>query len=118
MVPAINIVFLLLIFFMIAGRIEATSDQLIIPTSVSETALAHSEAEIKIAADGVIVLNTQTMHSAADLLAALGKLALNKQLLVTCHIHKELPAKALDPVLSAVRKLGIKKLNIATQVQL
>ena len=36
MVPAINIVFLLLIFFMIAGHIEARNADLQIPASSSE----------------------------------------------------------------------------------
>jgi len=112
MIPAINIVFLLLIFFMIAGQIESSSDQLRIPESISETELSQQDLTIQIMANGDHYLNgdmiTTTLNQQFKLLAV------SPLTSVTFHIHKDLPASSLDPVLEAVHLSGIKRLSIAT----
>ncbi|WP_417224581.1 ExbD/TolR family protein [Amphritea sp.] len=113
MIPAINIVFLLLIFFMLAGHIEAQDAQLKIPASNSESELKMSELEIKISASGSFTLNGQPSHQ--DLKAALRSLTLTPETVVICHIHRDLPSSALDPVLQVVQQFGIKSLLIATE---
>lgn len=115
MVPAINIVFLLLIFFMIAGKIEAQKQPLTIPSSSSESELVTSEVEIQISVDGLYFLNSLPIKE--SLYLELQRLVLNDQSVVTVLVDRELPATVLDPVLNAVRKLGIKNLNIATERQ-
>lgn len=115
MIPAINIVFLLLIFFMIAGHIEARNEQLQIPGSLSEQDLNIREIEIQVLADGNYLLNGTALSS--DIAAALNEMALSKESVITLHIHRDLPASSLDPVLKSVRKLGIKQLLIATEQQ-
>lgn len=115
MVPAINIVFLLLIFFMIAGQIEAQQQPLTIPISSSESERVPSEVEIQISVDGQYFLNGVPITD--SLYQALQRLTLTAQSGVTVLVDRDLPAKVLDPVFSAVRKLGIKNVNIATQQQ-
>ena len=115
MVPAINIVFLLLIFFMIAGKIEAQKQPLTIPSSSSESELVTSEVEIQISVDGLYFLNSLPIKE--SLYLELQRLVLNDQSVVTVLVDRELPSTVLDPVLKAVRKLGIKNLNFATERQ-
>jgi biopolymer transport protein ExbD len=116
MVPAINIVFLLLIFFMIAGHIEARNADLQIPASSSEGELVARDIEIQILVNGDHYLNGQKIET--SLLASLQALAPSTESVVTCHIDRNLPFSALDPVLSAVRQLNIKRLQIATEQRL
>lgn len=116
MVPAINIVFLLLIFFMIAGHIEARNADLQIPASSSEGELVARDIEIQILVNGEYYLNGQKIEK--SLLASLQALAPSAESVVTCHIDRNLPFSALDPVLSAIRQLNIKRLQIATEQRL
>ncbi|MGI1670885.1 MAG: biopolymer transporter ExbD [Neptuniibacter sp.] len=115
MIPAINIVFLLLIFFMIAGHIEARNEQLKIPQSSSEKDLEAQDVDIQILADGSYVLNGQ--KSDVALSEALQQLSLSSESIITLHVHRDLPASSMDPVLKSTRQLGIKHLQIATVQQ-
>lgn len=115
MIPAINIVFLLLIFFMIAGHIEARSDLLQVPASATEENLEAREIEIKVSAQGEYFLNGVAVE--APLLSHLQALNLSPETLVVCYVDRNLAASALDPILRGVRQLGIKQLMIATVQQ-
>jgi biopolymer transport protein ExbD len=113
MIPAINIVFLLLIFFMIAGQIQATNDQLIIPKSVSDAAIPEQAILVNVMADGRYYINEQAIDS--SLVDALQALGVSSTSTINCHLHKDLPVTALDPVLQAVRLLGVETLHLATE---
>ncbi|MDO6593013.1 biopolymer transporter ExbD [Neptuniibacter sp. 1_MG-2023] len=120
MVPAINIVFLLLIFFMIAGHIEARNADLQIPASSSEGGLVARDIEIQILLNGDHYLNGQKidkplLESLQALESSAEPIVISEESIVTCHIDRNLPFSALDPVLSAVRQLKIKRLQIATE---
>ncbi|WP_191601939.1 ExbD/TolR family protein [Marinomonas algicola] len=114
MIPAINIVFLLLIFFMIAGHIESRSDLLVIPSSSSETDLVMQEIEIRVMADSRYYLNDIQINK-DELVERIRNLSPSTESKITCRIHKELPASAMDPVLTAVRLLGAKQLLLVTE---
>ncbi|MCZ2723739.1 biopolymer transporter ExbD [Marinomonas sp. 15G1-11] len=114
MVPAINIVFLLLIFFMIAGHIESRSDQLVIPTSSSETDLVLQDIEIRVMAGERYYLNDVQVE-AKDLFEQVRQLSPALEVKIICRIHKDLPASSMDPVLQAVKKLGTKQLLLVTE---
>jgi biopolymer transport protein ExbD len=113
MIPAINIVFLLLIFFMIAGQIQATNDQLIIPKSVSDAAIPEQAILVNVMADGRYYINEQAVDS--SLVDALQAQGVSSNSTITCNLHKDLPVTALDPVLQAVRLLGVEQLHLATE---
>lgn len=113
MVPAINVVFLLLIFFMMVGHIESRSDLLKIPQSESSVDIAPQSLELKLFADGSMQL--QGVELTAGLLDALRASQVSGETTLICHVHRELSASALDPVLAAARQLGIGSLQIATQ---
>lgn len=115
MIPAINIVFLLLIFFMIAGHIEATTDQLVIPASTSETDLQAPNVKIDVMADGQYLINEMAIKNTLnDDIDALG---VNASSTVVFYVHRDLPASSLDPVLSVIRQRGITRLQLATHLQ-
>lgn len=114
MVPAINVIFLLLIFFMLAGHIEATNDQLKVSKSISHSDLKTESNELQILANGKIIFNSTLVSG--NLVAALKKAGISKDSSLICAIHHELPASALDPVLKAANELGLKKLELMTEL--
>ncbi len=114
MIPAINIVFLLLIFFMIAGQIEASSDQLRIPSSSSEAELDVIDTKIELLADGTVLIDDNIVTT--PLVTAISTLGLTVDSTVVCYVHKDLPASRLDPLLSSIRQLGITRLTLATKL--
>lgn len=114
MIPAINIVFLLLIFFMIAGHIESRSDQLVIPSSSSESDLVIQDIEVRVMADSRYYLN-DVQVSPSELFERILHLSLSLDSKIICRIHKDLPASAMDPVLKAVKQAGAKQLLLVTE---
>lgn len=115
MIPAINIVFLLLIFFMIAGHIEARNTDLLIPQSKSYSELEIKDILIEVSASGEYLINGKKFNT--SLTQALADLNLSPESMITCKVHKTLPVTVLDPILNSVRTLGIRHLNIATESQ-
>ena len=112
MIPAINIVFLLLIFFMIAGKIESRDTQLLVPKSSSDAKFSKQEVNINIMPNGDYSINNTKVED--SLINQFELLKLNENSIITCHIHNELPVSKLDSVLEAVQVFGIKQINIAT----
>ena len=112
MIPAINIVFLLLIFFMIAGKIENRDTQLLVPKSTSDAKFSKQEVNINIMPNGDYSINNTKVDD--SLIKQFELLKLNENTIITCHIHNELPVSKLDEVLEAVQVFGIKQINIAT----
>ena len=113
MVPAINIVFLLLIFFMIAGHIEARNGQLMIPASSSQGELIAQDFEIRIIANGDYYLNGEKVEGALS--TKIQSFQPSPDSVVVCYVDRNLPYSALNPVLSSVRQLKIKRLQVATE---
>ena len=115
MIPAINIVFLLLIFFMIAGQITVHSDQLQLPKSSSESELTPQAIEIQLMANGEHILNGNPIMP-AQLFEQIKQLKPSEESAVTLRVHKNLPASALDLVLKGIRQFGIQRLQLATEL--
>jgi biopolymer transport protein ExbD len=113
MIPAINVVFLLLVFFMLVGHIEAQHELLKIPQSESQGELKEQTLEINILGDGQRLLDGQAIQG--SLLQALQAAQVNTQTTLNLRIHKDLPVTQLDPVLSAARQLGVGHLHILTE---
>lgn len=112
MIPAINIVFLLLIFFMVAGQIKAPQEELAIPSSISESELASLDAVLEIDAQGKLTLNHQPINSIRELGASneSGKISS-----LTLRVHKTLSVDVLDPILRRIRELGLKQVQLETE---
>ena len=97
MIPLINIVFLLLIFFIVAGQIKAQPDQAITLPSTAQLESAQAQTlRLELFADGQLMLNGElievaSLKSKIDLESA-GSIALFADARVT--------AKQLDELLS------------------
>ena len=112
MIPAINIVFLLLIFFMVAGQIKAPQEELTVPTSSSESELASLDAVLEIDAQGKLTLNHQPITSIRQLGASKESAKISS---LTLRVHKTLNAEVLDPILRRIRELGLKQVQLETE---
>ena len=113
LIPMINIVFLLLIFFMIAGQIAQQEPNLQLPISQSEQELSPLGVAIHIRADGQVSLGGEAVDG--DLEQRLAQSLGDPATPVNCHVHQNLPASVLDPVLNAARRLGVQRLQIVTE---
>lgn len=121
LIPLINIVFLMLIFFMVAGHIsESDPIQVQPPASVSEsqsevkplTIVVSTEGEIavgqeQVTKDTLSAVITQHFEQAAD--------PQSFRLLVK--VDANLAVEELQQVLSLIKQTGIKRIALATQKQ-
>lgn len=121
MIPLINIVFLMLIFFMIAGQLTA-SELITIqpPTSQQQSAIAEHDAVLLISATGQLALNDVFIK--ADTLTENLQQNISEnnnvqsfRLLVKTDAN--VPATQLTDLLKQVRAAGILKVSLATQTQ-
>lgn len=115
MIPLINIVFLLLIFFMIAGRIEASRPpELDLPVSYHAAPATAQAVTISINAAGQWFVQDQPI-TADTLPMALDSMALSAQTGIDLFLHQSLKARDLDAMLEALRTQGIARVRLVTR---
>ncbi len=116
-IPMINVVFLLLIFFMVAGTIRNIHSQDIeIPTSDSKQSLSVSALDITVNQHQEIRLNGEaiTAEALGSAIAAHILKAPSNQT-VSLKADKRLKAYQLDAVLNTLRSQGIKLITLYSQ---
>ncbi|CUH67337.1 protein TolR [Thalassovita gelatinovora] len=107
-VPMINVVFLLLIFFMMSARIApAPPFDLTLPTAVQNAALEEDRA-LYLSADGAVGFQGLL---GAKAWAALGVLDKTQEL--TVRADADLPAPMLAAVLAKLAAMGISSASLA-----
>ena len=96
MIPLINIVFLLLIFFMVAGQIKAQPDQAITLPSTAQLEMAQAQTlRLEMFADGQLSFNGETI-----LIEQLDKkIDLNATGSLALFADEKITAKQLDELL-------------------
>lgn len=113
LIPLINIVFLMLIFFLVAGRIAATDSAMFsAPQSSQDRRLDDSGITILLAADHSVWINEQALDG--SLQAFLQQHAVDHETKVVLKVDAALKAPVLDPVLLALQSLGVQKLKLVT----
>ncbi|EAR10807.1 ExbD/TolR family protein [Reinekea blandensis] len=113
MVPAINIVFLLLIFFMIAGQFGVPSITAPVPESGAQDSLTPSEHVLYVLGPNEYQLDSRSVQtSVVDALHDLGE---PKDIELIIAVDRSLPTSVLDPVLRASREAGLQRVLIATE---
>ncbi len=113
LIPLINIVFLLLIFFMVAGQISAHDVETIEPPiSSSETPLNRESWVVQINSKQMILLNGEVIELAD--LAVVGGNQLEK---VIIKADQNTTAKTLHPVLQKLREQGVKNILLYSQLK-
>ena len=121
MIPLINIVFLILIFFMITGQIS-TSELLKIqpPTSEQRLALEEHDALLLVSDDGKLAFNNQWIKSDTLTESLQQSITESKDAQAFKFLVKTdaiLPANELMDLLQQVRAAGILKVSLATQTK-
>ena len=113
--PLINVVFLLLIFFMVAGRLAA-SDPFAIepPASGSEGAAEPRDLVVLLGADGRLALDGQEMAKAALAAAVAQRLAAAGGLPVRHKAGGRTEADAVVAVMELLREAGVERLQLLT----
>jgi len=113
--PLINVVFLLLIFFMIAGSLTVTEPfEIDPPTSRSQTAHEPDSLMILFSQDGRLALDNQPIQE-TQLLNKLAKVLQEKpDTQITLKADNGLPANQLVRFTQALNAAGVKKLRLLT----
>lgn len=119
LIPLINIVFLMLIFFMVAGHINQ-SDPLTVqpPTSASETHEAQAPLVIVVATDGQIAFEQTlvTKQQLAALITEQFEAAIDKQAVnLLVKVDANLAVEELQSMLQIIKQTGLKRVALATQ---
>jgi biopolymer transport protein ExbD len=109
LIPLINIIFLMLIFFMVAGRISAqkTAAPITLPEAALEQAAAEHAVRLEMTREGALLLDGAALENAAlpDALARLHGADPKTRLQLA--LDRELQAADLTPVLGALRASGL-----------
>ncbi|GLP98444.1 biopolymer transporter ExbD [Methylophaga thalassica] len=121
LVPLINIVFLMLIFFMVAGHISQ-SDPIKVqpPLSSSETKQIEQPLVIVVSDNGQVAIEQDIVDDNA-LLPVINKqfeaAADKDKFRILVKVDGSLPVERLQYVLSIIKQSGIKRVSLATQKQ-
>ena len=113
--PLINVVFLLMIFFMLAGRISALDPfQVEPPHSASAGSNEHQETIILVGADGRLAIDGQVLDQEgfADAIAAWAEANEGGRVRLKADGHAE--ATKVVEVMETMRKAGVEKLRLMT----
>ncbi len=112
LIPLINIVFLLLIFFMVAGQMQRPMAADIRLPDIDSQQPAQGDIQLELTADGGLWLNQQATTSAqlSNLLAAYSPASR-----ILLHADQHTTAAVLDPVLTAVRRSGFAQLQLVSE---
>ena len=119
MIPLINIVFLMLIFFMVAGQIAQSEPVKVnLPNSISEKHKPEEPAVIVIGLDGKIAFEKNIVSQPE--LTALIKQRFDRakdkeQFTLMVKVDGALPVEKLRGILTQIKQSGIKRVALATQ---
>ena len=113
--PLINVVFLLLIFFMLVGRVE-TPDPFKIepPESSSKTSVPESWIEIMAAVDGRLAIDGRAVPEPEFIGAVRKILAVAGSSEVHFKADGQMPAARVIEIMDDLRKAGVMKLHLIT----
>lgn len=117
--PLINVVFLLLIFFMLAGRLTEAAPFSVVPPVSEQAAAAEAaaprEAAVLVAADGRLALNGAPMGAAALRAALADALARRPDLPVSLKADGGAEAAEVVAVMESLRDAGVRRLQLYAQ---
>jgi len=109
MIPMINIVFLLLVFFMIAGQISASND-IQLPEANVESPVVEGKINLRLQDDKSLFINGQRI-SMINLRQALD-VFIAEELVVSLQADRRVKAVDLDRVLAVLRNKGVIKVTL------
>lgn len=106
-IPMIDVVFFLLVFFMLIGRMDATAPFDVHPATADTGAdMPGGGATLSVAADGTLALDGKTL-AAGDALAALAEqLADNPELMIRINAHRDAALRHMLPWIASLQDAG------------
>ena len=109
--PLINIVFLLLIFFMVVGRLSASDPfEIVPPRSVSQGQSPTEDILISIGAEGQIAVNGKVLEKAA----ALAEVAASETTELRIKSDGRVEAQRIVALVEALRQRGVVSIQLMT----
>jgi biopolymer transport protein ExbD len=113
--PLVNVVFLLLIFFMLAGRLSAT-DPLRVepPSSASQGMVGQKETVVSVGADGRLAFDGVLMDAAALRAAVAERVTAGETPRIRLRADGRAEAIRVVAVMETLREAGIERLRLLT----
>ena len=113
--PLINVVFLLLIFFMLAGKLSASDPfQVVPPRSLSEGPPAPQDSLVLVGTDGRLALDGVVMEGPALKAALAERLAGAAEVRVRLKADGRAEAARVVAVMELLREAGVERLKLLT----
>lgn len=116
LISLIDVMFVLLLFFMIAGHLEAVSPlPITLPEADSGQLLDEGPVKVSLASDGRIMVNDNLFNTNTVQSELARQLANNKERIITIKADANLEANKLVRLLEQVRLAGGVNLSIVTE---
>ena len=115
LVPMINIVFLLLIFFMLTSTAMKSVLGVDLPEASSSTEISGKNLVIKINKDGVLELGDQVINSELLSEQLKDKFSLNENEIVEIYADKNIQFELFSNIIALARQAGAKEFIFATE---
>ena len=115
-VPLVDIVFFLLVFFLLVGRYDATAPWELVPARAEAgTDLEAGGAQVFVAPGGEVALGRSAMTLAALLRALEDLRAAQPDLRIAVHAGGEVELGAVQPVLAALEGAGFGRATLVVE---
>jgi len=119
LIPLINVVFLMLIFFMLAGQITASDAFKVTPPSslIEAPVLEALEFEVLFNADGDLALNNtlMTLEDIKSLLSESKQSQQDAEINVALKADADVSAAQLKPLLTALTEIQVNQVTLYTR---
>lgn len=115
LVPLINVIFLLTIFFLLAGRIQQ-ADVIPVRAPKAQTGVSNTTAHqvLVVSKEGEMLLNN-VLVSEGMLLLVLKKSFISNAAVVTLKADSRLPAERLTKLIRKLQDAGVKDISLVTE---
>ena len=113
--PLTDVILILLIFFMIAGKlVEADPFEIAPPRSESETPTDIQDILVLVSEDGRVALDGRRIESARLRSAVADRLSTDRSVLVRLKADGQVPATQVITVMEILKEAGVEKLKLLT----
>ncbi len=117
LIPLINVIFLLLIYFLVVGAIERFDIlEVTPPLAESSEELDQGSLVIILGRNNEVIVNDDWVGMEAVEARVKHFLSFNKDRVITVKADSRLEAKKLVKMIEMIRKTGAKRITLATQV--
>lgn len=106
-IPMIDVVFFLLVFFMLIGRMDATAPFEVLPATAQTGAdMPAGGVTLSLAQDGTLALDGQPITAEAALSALQTRIAADPALMIRINAHRQAELRKMLPWIAALQDAG------------